>query len=369
MEEPFVERLRSVTNGRPPGISAAIVHPDGVQVAAGVGRADLARNIGASPEMVCPWFSMTKIVSATAAMRLVDQGTLDLEEPLIRHAPQLERLQPSARAERITAWHLLTHSAGLSNPIPIRWIHAPHEPAVDQDSLLDRHLAKHNKLRFDPGTRSSYSNLSTLTLGVAMANMTGRPFSEIVEREVLEPLGMKATGFAYNAQMDGQAATGYHPRRNPMRYMLPKWVIGEPSGRWLGLKRFLLDGQAYGGLVGSLDDAARFLRMHVCDGAVDGRQLLRPETARRMRDIVVRGRRFDFGLGWFRPGKRRSDDPTFVEHLGGGAGFFNVIRIYPSRTVGIAVMGNATKYDIDAVARLACSTFEDSNHTLAMRNC
>ncbi len=44
---------------------------------------------------------------------------------------------------------------------------------------------------------------------------------------------------------------------------------------------------------------------------------------------------------------------AFVEHLGGGAGFFNVIRIYPTRGVGLAVMGNATKYDIDAVAALA----------------
>jgi len=74
-----------------------------------------------------------------------------------------------------------------------------------------------------------------------------------------------------------------------------------------------------------------------------------------MRDIRVAGRRFDLGLGWFRPAKSRNADPAFVEHLGGGAGFFNVIRIYPARKVGIAVMGNATKYDIDAVASLAVS--------------
>jgi hypothetical protein len=72
-----------------------------------------------------------------------------------------------------------------------------------------------------------------------------------------------------------------------------------------------------------------------------------------MREIVAPGRRFDLGLGWFRPANHRADDPPFVEHLGGGAGFFNVIRTYPTRKVGIAVMGNATKYDIDAVAELA----------------
>jgi CubicO group peptidase (beta-lactamase class C family) len=72
-----------------------------------------------------------------------------------------------------------------------------------------------------------------------------------------------------------------------------------------------------------------------------------------MRQITVRGRRYDLGLGWFRPASQRDADPPFVEHLGGGAGFFHVIRIYPSRDVGVAVMGNATRYHIDAVARLA----------------
>jgi hypothetical protein len=50
-----------------------------------------------------------------------------------------------------------------------------------------------------------------------------------------------------------------------------------------------------------------------------------------------------------------------VEHLGGGAGFYNVIRIYPTRGVGIAVMGNTTKYDIDRVAALALSTISQGD--------
>ena len=67
----------------------------------------------------------------------------------------------------------------------------------------------------------------------------------------------------------------------------------------------------------------------------------------------MRGRRFDLGLGWFVPADRRDADPPFVEHLGAGAGFFTVMRMYPSLGVGAVVVGNATKYDIDAVAELA----------------
>jgi CubicO group peptidase (beta-lactamase class C family) len=108
--------------------------------------------------------------------------------------------------------------------------------------------------------------------------------------------------------------------------------------------------------VGSLDDAARFLRMHVNDGELDGVRVLTARSAREMREITCRGARFDLGLGWFRPAKQRNADPAFVEHLGGGAGFFNVLRVYPTRGVGVAVMGNTTSYDIDSVARLALET-------------
>ena len=64
----------------------------------GAGQADLARGMPASPQMVRPWFSMTKIVTATAAMRLAERGALDLDEPIGPHIPQFGRLR-QARAQ------------------------------------------------------------------------------------------------------------------------------------------------------------------------------------------------------------------------------------------------------------------------------
>jgi CubicO group peptidase (beta-lactamase class C family) len=138
-----------------------------------------------------------------------------------------------------------------------------------------------------------------------------------------------------------------------MRLLLPRWVAGEPSGRWTGFRRFLLDGAAYGGLVGTPEDAARFLQMHLRGGELDGTRVISEEAAAEMRRIAIRGKRFDLGLGWFVPTDQRSSEPPFVEHLGAGAGFFNVMRMYPAAGVGAVVMGNSTKYDIDGVARLA----------------
>ena len=346
-------RLGPLAGRAVPGIAAAIVGPGGLLDVAACGDADLAAGRPASAGMVCPWFSMTKIVTATMAMRLADQGLLDLDRPVAPLVPELAVMEPRRYRERITPRHLLAHSAGIANPVPVRWIHPADRPGPDQAALLQRLLAQHRKLRFEPGARSSYSNLGTLVLGRALSIAAGRPYADLVQGEILAPLGMGMTAFAYSREMEAQAATGYHPRRSPMRLLLPRWVIGEPAGRWVSFHRFLLDGAAYGGLVGPVLDAARFLRMHLRDGELDGTRILSPAAAASMRQISTRGRRYDLGLGWFRPAGARSADPPFVEHLGGGAGFFNVIRIYPTRAVGIAVMGNATRYDIDAVARLA----------------
>jgi CubicO group peptidase (beta-lactamase class C family) len=214
-------------------------------------------------------------------------------------------------------------------------------------------LARHGKLGFEPGSRASYSNAGPLVLAAALASAAGQPFTELAGEQILGPLGMGGTAFTVTSQMRPHAAVGYHPRLSPMRLLLPRWVIGGPAGRWVTLRPFEVDGPAYGGLVGPVQELARFLQMHLRDGELGGTRILSPQATAAMRQITVQGRRYDLGLGWFRPASQRNADPPFVEHLGGGAGFFNLIRIYPTRRVGIAIMANATKYHIDAVARLA----------------
>jgi len=345
------ERVRAAVGGSAPGVSLLVVGREGVRATTSVGTADLSVDSPMGADVAMPWFSMTKIATATAAIRLSERGALDLDAPVLPLVPAMRRLRPEAFAKRITPRHLLQHSAGFANPIPVRWIHPADQPGPDPTAFLEGLLAKHAKLRFEPGSRSRYSNVGTLTLGAALAAVTGTRVEEVVTEEVLREVGMASTGFAYPA--DRPAATGYHPRRSPMRFLLPRWVQGESVGRWTGFRRFLLDGAAYGGLVGNPQDAARFLRMHLREGELDGERVISEGSAAEMRRIALRGSRFDLGLGWFVPARQRDADPPFVEHLGAGAGFFNVLRMYPSHGVGAVVMGNATKYDIDAVARLA----------------
>jgi CubicO group peptidase (beta-lactamase class C family) len=344
-------QARNALRDKAPGVVVVVVGPEGVRARTAVGIADLISDVPMTTGAAMPWFSMTKIVTATTAMRLSERGILDLDAPIHPYVPAVGSLRPANWARRITPRHLLQHAGGLPNPIPVRWIHPAEEAGPELDPLLDRLLQKHSKLRFEPGTKSSYSNLGTLTLGAAMARLTGSRFETVVRDEVLDPVGMSSTGFTYPSDTPG--ATGYHPRWSPMRFLLPRWVIGDSSGRWVGLRPFLLDGAPYGGLVGTPDDAARFLQMHLHDGELIGVRVISTDAATAMRRIDLPGRQYDLGMGWFRPADGRSADPPFVEHLGGGAGFYNVVRLYPTVGVGAVVMGNATKYDVDAIASLA----------------
>jgi CubicO group peptidase (beta-lactamase class C family) len=343
--------VRAAVGEHAPGVALVVVGPEGVRASASVGFADLGERRAMTTSTAMPWFSMTKIATATVAVRMAELNVFGLDEPVSPLVPSMRWLRPEAWARRITARQLMQHSSGLKNPIPVRWIHPAGEPGPDPVMFLDRLLSAHPRLRCEPGTRSSYSNLGTLVLGAALATGTGIGVEKLVEEQVLDPLGMFGTGFSYAP--DAPAAVGYHPKRSPMRPLLPRWVQGPSTGKWLALQRFLLDGAAYGGLVGTAHDAARFLQMHLRDGEHHGSHLITAGGAQAMRRIDMPGRRYALGLGWFVPADAVSTAPPFVEHLGGGAGFFNVMRLYPTAGVGAVVMGNATRYPVDDVARLA----------------
>jgi CubicO group peptidase (beta-lactamase class C family) len=332
-----------------PGLSVAVVAGDRVRWLRGFGTADLATGAPARPQTAYLWFSMTKIVTATSVMRLAEQGLLDLAAPVNEYVPAFAVIrQPIA----VTARHLLSHTSGLANPLPIRWVHPAGTPGPDHRLFVDRLLARHTRLRFTPGERASYSNLGYLVLGEVIARTTGTAFEDAVRELVLTPLGMRHTGFTYQDAGEPQPATGYQRLAAPLtpllRAFLPEGVVGRRHGRYVAYKPFYVDGAAYGGLVGGVDDVARLALLHLNDGTVDGTQLLSPQATAAMRQITPRGGRYDFGLGWFRP-HRRDSGPAFVEHLGGGSGFFNVLRLYPKLRLGVVLMGNTTRYDHGAI--------------------
>ena len=337
-----------------PGLSVAVVDAAGLRWSAGIGLADLRTRTPATAQTIYHWFSMTKIATATAVMQLVDRGMVDLDAPASRYVPEFTPTPHRASDPPVTVRQLLNHSAGLPNPLPITWVHPADAFGPDSRAFTRRLLTQHARLKVTPGARSDYSNLGYLVLGEVIAIVSGMDYEHFVRKQLLHPLGMRQTDFVYREDMLSEAATGYHQRWPPvtplLRLMLPKGIIGTPAGRFVALHRFYVNGPAYGGLIGPVSDAAQLLRLHLGGGMIDGTRLLSREAVATMQHLSATGRERDVGLGWFRSRSDTRRGERFWEHLGGGLGFWTLMRLYPDEEIGIVVMGNATRYDHDRVA-------------------
>jgi CubicO group peptidase (beta-lactamase class C family) len=324
-----------------PGLSVAVTSSVGQLYAEGFGYRDLATRSPATADTAYLWFSMSKIATATTALRLADEGRLDLDAPVHDLVPSVR----AARGPQPRIRQLLDHTSGAGNPLPLRWVvPAGADPAAVRARTADL-VARHGAPRRPAGAPARYSNVGYLVLAEVIARAAGEPFEDAVRRGVLEPAGMPATG--YEHRDDALAATGYVrlPRAATplLRAALPAGLVGARHADQVGLRPFRVVGAGYGGLIGPVTDAARLLRLHLADGVVDGVRVLRPETARLMRDIRTPGRPFDLGLGWFRRPADRDATPAFVEHWGTGGGFWNAMRLYPGLDLGIVVMANTTR--------------------------
>jgi CubicO group peptidase (beta-lactamase class C family) len=339
-----------------PGLSIAVTSSSRLIYAGAFGNADLAQHRATTSDTRFLWFSMSKIVTATAALRLADEGRLDLDAPVRSVVPSFAaksgHIEPQIR-------QLLNHTAGAANPLPLRWVQpAGAPPGVARDKVGT--LLRRARPRRPVGELARYSNLGYLVLADVIAAAAGEPFEKYARRAVLDPVGMLTTGFEHDPAAD--SATGYvrlpRPLTPLLRAALPAGIVGERHERQLALHPFTVIGAGYGGLIGDAPDAARLLRMHLADGIIDGQRILATDTARSMRVVRTPGKPFDLGLGWFRRPADRHARPAFVEHWGTGGGFWNAMRIYPELDLGVAVMANTTSsYQHDTLMREAVATF------------
>ena len=332
-----------------PGLSIAVVKGERLVWARGFGFADLVTSTRATSQTAYLWFSMTKIATATAVVRLAEEGAIDLDAPADEYYRGLKIVSQPAP---VSVRHLLSHSSGLANPVPIRWVYPASGLVPDRRAFVERLLGKNRKLRFVPGERASYSNLGYLVLGEVISEVSDMGYEDYVREQILLPLGMTRTGFSY-PRTSREAATGYHPLRpllTPIfRAALPGGVVGTRQGKYVAFNPFYVKGPAYGGLIGGIEDAARLVLLHLNGGQAGETRLLSAESVAGMQRTTPRGGKRDFGLGWFRAGEARQKRPAFVEHLGGGAGFWNVMRLYPEESLGVVLMGNTTSYDHESI--------------------
>lgn len=232
--------------------------------------------------------SLTKPVVATGVMRLVDRGLVDLHAPIERYVPAFQ----GPGKERVTAWHVLTHTAGVQDVHP----DLLRQQRPSGARLLE--MICQAPLRFEPGSRYEYCSTSFYLLAELLVRFTGRPFPEALHQEVMEPAGMVDTSFdprhdrARILPVEGVAMRNRLVRELVLRYLAKTALPG-------------------GGLWGTAEDLARFGRGLLPGAIASRRGLLSAASVREMtreqtagiEEIAADGTRRDprYALGWGKP--------------------------------------------------------------------
>jgi len=341
-------------------------------VARGYGWSNLEQGTNASAGTIYLYCSMTKLFTATALMQLRERGLVDLDREVRAYLPDFPLHHPSGR--EVTVRHLLSHSSGIANPIPVSWVHLAEEPAVNLDDFTRRLLAKYHRLTFEPGSRYAYSNLGYLVLGQVIERTSGQRYTDYIQQHILEVLNMRLTGFSYEHLRDQDVATGYVRSRSMMgilgRFLVDRRIFGATRNGYTAFHRFLIDGAPYGGLLGPVAEIGNFLKAYLGGGTFEGRRLLEsssiaemliPQRNHRGEELSTSGREMSqrIGLGWHLDG---NEERRFCYHLGGGAGYRSELRLYPPLGYGMCVMGNETSYDTGAITRMIVSAQNRKRH-------
>jgi CubicO group peptidase (beta-lactamase class C family) len=347
-EKELVGRLQASAGDLAPAVVFGCVWRDGTTLVRAAGHADAREGRAVLETTSFAWFSITKLFTATAIVQLAEQHRLDLDAPVSRYLPE-RRLSKHGR--EATVRQLLSHSAGLANPIPITWVHLAGEAGPGLDALVEQRIGTAPDLEFEPGQKSSYSNLGYLLLGQIIERVSGQRYEEYVTGHLLLPLGAETTGFSWSEA----AATGYQ-RRWSLTGLAASWLLdarffGGSSDGYRALRPFTVDGAPYGGLRGPAGDLLRFARMVLAGGQAERGRVLSEASVRAMLTPANDrgGGALDVGLGWH---LGREDGQAFAYHVGGGGGFRSEIRVYPDLGYAAVALASETSFPTERLTRL-----------------
>jgi CubicO group peptidase (beta-lactamase class C family) len=183
---------------RIPGLAIAVIRNGEIIKAQGFGLANIEHNVPVKPETVFQSGSVGKQFTAMAAMILVEEGKLNLDDKISKYFDGT----PEAWGE-ITVRHLLTHTAGTTDyPRDFDF-----RKDYSEDELLKRAMGI--PLAFQPGEKWSYSNLGYVVLGILISKVSGKFYGDFLKERVLAPLGMTTARIINEADIIPNRAAGY----------------------------------------------------------------------------------------------------------------------------------------------------------------
>ncbi len=303
-----------------PGVAVGVDN-NGVQQVGGLGVTNVDHPLAVDERTLYQIGSISKTFVGTTAMRLVEQGKLDLDAPIRTYLPGL-KLADAEATERATMRHLLTHTGG--------WVGDYFDDlGAGDDALAKMIVAMADVPQVAPlGTLWSYNNAGFALAGRIIEVLTGQPFEAAVRSLVLDPLGMKHTYFFARNIVTERFAVG-HTITDGTATVARPWELPRTAN-------------PAGGLLSDVLDLLVYARFHMGDGtAQDGARVLSAESLAFMQSpLFSKGSGGAMGLTWM---LEDVGGVGTVRHGGGTVGQQTTFVMVPSRNFALAVLTNADR--------------------------
>ena len=302
-----------------PAATVSVVKDGRLFFAKGYGHADAEKTLPVVAEKTLfrPG-SISKLFTWTAVMQLYERGQLDLDADINSYLDQFQI--PDTYPEPITMKHLLTHTPGFEEGgLGYLFVRS-----ADEIVPLSESLKAHIPWRVrPPGTYSSYSNFGTVLAGLIVANISGMPFNEYIEKNIFEPLGMENSTFREPLpdSMAENMATGF-------KYKSGLYQAGEFE--------FISNFGPAGALSSTATDMARFMIAHLQNGRYGNNRILKDETARQMHSqlYTLDPRLSGMAHGFY---ESSANGQHIIGHGGDTVYFHSNLALLPEHNLGLYV--------------------------------
>lgn len=297
--------------------AAIVVVKDGkVIFSRGYGHADVEQKIPVSPShTLFRIASISKVVTYTAVMQLVEQGKIDLDADVARY---LDFTIPAAFGKPMTMRHLMSHTAGFEETVQGRWV----KPG-ELTGLRDYLVRQMPKRLFSPGSVPAYSSYGTALAGYIVERVSGQPFEIYIEKHVFAQLGMQHSSFAQPLplRLASMLAKGYVTGTGPASPFDTAQIAPAAS------------------MSSSAMDMARFMLAHLGGEAAPGPPLMMPATLAKMHSAQFRHHPAGPGIAL---GIYEMDEVArrLVGHTGDIPCFHSGMYLFPEQRIGLFIVQN-----------------------------
>jgi len=306
----------AITDSGVPSIAVAVSKGGKVIWEEGFGWADRERRVAATEHTMYSLASISKPVTATGLMVLVERGKVDLDRPANDYLGLGKLTGLAGDASLATVRRVANHTAGL----PLHYMFY-YEGAGDAVPTMDEAIARYGILINPPGSFYQYSNLGFGVIDHIIERMSGMRYEDFMRSEVFLPLGLTRTSINLDPALEPYAAVRYDPQGHPVPF-------------------YDFDHRGASAVYASAHDLLRFGMFHLKDRLPDMKRILRDSTLDAMHASTTGIAGSEYGVGW-----RVTPDENGllrVSHSGGMPGVNTILALYPSEDLAVVVLANTT---------------------------